>query len=236
MPSKRVLKQTGRTSPSVTATIIFLVLFHTILASTFCFAQTRYVKPSSEVVVRRGQGTEFKIVGIVKDGTAVELLEESEDYAQIRMDDGTEGWILKRFLSDSMPLAQLVEELQNENERGKQKEEEANQTIVTLSSDLDRYESELQNMRAEKEEVETRYNKLERETADVSQLKNNHLILTQEKKSLEQSMAKMMQDYDDLKKDSAIYWFLAGGGVLLIGIIIGRSTAMSRKRKQSLLQ
>lgn len=51
--------------------IVLLALFLeiTVLQPTRLNAETLYIKPTSEVVVRRGQGTEFKILALVKDGT-----------------------------------------------------------------------------------------------------------------------------------------------------------------------
>jgi len=48
-------------------------------------------------------------------------------------------------------------------------------------------------------------------------------------------MAALQEENYTLTKDNSINWFLAGGGVLLVGMFIGRLSSASRKRKSSLL-
>jgi len=43
------------------------------------------------------------------------------------------------------------------------------------------------------------------------------------------------QENDTLRKDYVFKWFLAGGGVLLLGMLIGRISGGSRRKRQSLL-
>ena len=119
------------TKPSTSLSVFLLILtlflpFSTILFSgTPVLAKTSYVKPSSEVVVRKGQGIKYKIVAVVKDGVSVKFLEEGDSYAKVRLANGKEGWMLKRFLSDEPPLEQVVASLRTEKEKMKRKEIEA---------------------------------------------------------------------------------------------------------------
>ena len=67
-------------------------------------AETLYVKPITEVTVRAGQGTEYRILAMIRDGSKVEVLEENEGWAKIKLTNGQEGWVLRRFLSDQPSL------------------------------------------------------------------------------------------------------------------------------------
>ena len=58
------------------------VLLLTLLSSDL-FAADWHVIPSAEVPVRRGQGTEYKIIAVIEDGTKVSFLDENEDWAKI---------------------------------------------------------------------------------------------------------------------------------------------------------
>ena len=65
-------------------------------------AQTRYVTDKLTVELRRGPSTEFLIVRSLAVGEPVEVLEQdtSNGYSRVRvLDQGTEGWILTRFLT-----------------------------------------------------------------------------------------------------------------------------------------
>jgi SH3 domain protein len=48
-------------------------------------------------------------------------------------------------------------------------------------------------------------------------------------------MSSIKEENNKLKKDESINWFLAGGGVVLVGMVIGRLSSSSRKRKSSLI-
>ena len=81
----------------------FLVLGLELLAQ----AQTRYVTDRTIVEIRRGPSTEYLILRNLEAGERVEVLEQNEDagYSRVRVaDQGTEGWILTRFLT-AEPIA-----------------------------------------------------------------------------------------------------------------------------------
>ena len=70
-------------------------------------AQTRYVTDRTIVELRRGPSTEYLILRNLEAGERVEVLEQNEEqgYSRVRVaDQGTEGWILTRFLT-AEPIA-----------------------------------------------------------------------------------------------------------------------------------
>ncbi|MEA3548225.1 MAG: TIGR04211 family SH3 domain-containing protein [Thermodesulfobacteriota bacterium] len=229
------------TKPSTSLSVFLLILtlflpFSTILFSgTPVLAKTSYVKPSSEVVVRKGQGIKYKIVAVVKDGVSVEFLEEGDSYAKVRLANGKEGWMLKRFLSDEPPLEQVVASLRTEKEKMKRKEIEVAQKIKEVSSTLARTETEFDAILAERDQIRTDYQNLQQDTANVVQTKNDLLKTVKENELLVQKLASVQQENNSLKKDNAIKWFLSGGGVLLVGMFIGMRSSKSRRRTTSLL-
>ncbi len=229
------------TKPSTSLSVFLLILtlflpFSTILFSgTPVLAKTSYVKPSSEVVVRKGQGIKYKIVAVVKDGVSVEFLEEGDSYAKVRLANGKEGWMLKRFLSDEPPLEQVVASLRTEKEKMKRKEIEVAQKLKEVSSTLAQTETEFDAILAERDQIRTDYQNLQQDTANVVQTKNDLLKTVKENELLVQKLASVQQENNSLKKNTAIKWFLSGGGVLLVGMFIGMRSSKSRRRTTSLL-
>ena len=70
-------------------------------------AQTRYVTDRTLVELRRGPSIEYLILRNLEAGMAVQVLEQDSDsgYSRVRVQDqGTEGWILTRFLQPE-PIA-----------------------------------------------------------------------------------------------------------------------------------
>jgi SH3 domain protein len=235
MIPKQTKPLSGSLSVLLLAFILFLQFNTMVFSAIPAQAETRYVKPSSEVVVRRGQGTEYKIIAMIKDGTSVEFLEEDEDFARIRLANGKEGWMLKRFLSLEPPLNEIVASLRSEKEEIQQRALETGQQLETVSAILTRTERERNSAINERNQIQASYQKLQQETANVVQIRNNLLKATGENKTLRQKLALLEQENDGLKTNYALKWFLAGGGVLLLGMAIGRITGKSRRRKSSLL-
>ena len=217
-------------------------LFNFLLVSTILFfsaavalAETRYIKPSSEIVVRRGQGTEFKIIAMVNDGIRVELLEEGETHAKIRLVNGKEGWVVKRFLSEEPPLGEIVTSLRTENETLAQKEIEASQKFDAVNATLSQTTQELDATLLERDQLKAAFLKLQHDTEDVVLIKQNLEKTLKDNQLLSEKMAVLQQENSTIKDDYAFKWFLAGGGVLLFGMLIGSIFTKSRKRKPSLL-
>jgi len=205
-----------------------------LLSGTAVLAETRYIKPSSEIVVRKGQGVKFKVIAMIKDGASVELLAEDDSYARVRLSNGKEGWVLKRFLSATPPLVDVVASLRSEKKELKQKEAELMQNITGLSSSLAETRKELDSTVTERNQMWADFQTLQRETADVVKIKNELLETRKNNKHLTQELASTKKDGERLRKNFAIKWFLAGGSVLLLGMLIGGVLAGKSRRKTSL--
>ena len=222
------------TKPSITL-FFLLALSSVMFLVTEVAAASRYVKPSAEVVLRTGEGRQYKVVAMVKDGDVVELLKQGDSYARVRLANGKEGWMLKRFLSIDPPLSITVTSLRAENEKMKQREVEITQKFEEVTTTLNQLETDLKSTILERDQITTDYQNLQRDTADVIQLKEEMLKAKQENELLVDEMATLKEDNIGLSKDKSINWFIAGGGVLLVGMFIGRLTSKSRKRKSSLM-
>jgi len=214
---------------------IGLLLSSTVMIAAVAAAEIRFVRPSVEVPVRTGQGTDYKIVKLVKDGDQVELLEENDAWARIRVGKKTEGWMPKRFLSSEAPPVKLVQILRADNEQLKQKNAELGRELTELKELQTNTGGELSACIGQRDSIKQRYQVLEAETADVVAIKEKMAVTEQEIEEVRATFGAVQQQNSDLKRKASLTWFLAGGGVLLLGWIIGMFTGRSRKRRPSLL-
>jgi len=217
------------------AFILAVTLCSIVLSFSSAIAESFYVAPSIDVAVRRGQGTEYKIVSMVKTGSRVEFLEEDNFHTKIRLASGKEGWMLSRFLSPDPPLDQVVDRLQLENDKLKEKSATAMEKTKELNLALQKTQQELKALRREREQLGQDYDTLQNDTADVVQIKENMEKTAEENSTLMGKLAQVEEQYNALNKDNKMYWFLAGAGVLFVGIILGKMPSPSRRRKSSLL-
>jgi hypothetical protein len=62
--------------------------------------------PTTQVVwnavnLRKGPGTKYKVVGIVKKGASLKILEENGDWLHVRLENGNTAWVSKLATSDA---------------------------------------------------------------------------------------------------------------------------------------
>jgi SH3 domain protein len=220
---------------SLFSSIFFTVILLLLMISADVFAEAWYVNPSNQAPVRRGQGTDYKIVAMVKAGTSVTFLEESQGWTKIRLNNGKEGWILKRYLSNEKPLKDQVLELSQENILLTEKFTETDTRLTELIQIHSQTEQDLTACMAERDTIAASLQRLQQDTADVIQTKEK-LITTETKlNKLTSRNADLQLENTALKKNSALIWFLAGSGVLLIGWFIGLIAGKRNKRHRSSL-
>jgi len=214
---------------------IGLILSTTLVMISAVAGEVRFVRPSIEVPVRRGQGTEYKILRLVKSGDQVVLLEEGDAWARVQLKNGTKGWMPKRFLAVDAPPFKLVQILRAENETLKQKNSELDTELTELKGLHSDTGTELSTCIAQRDTAQAEYQQLRIDTADVIAIQEEMAATKKEIESIRAVLADVEQQNKDLKRKTAVTWFLAGGGMILIGWIIGLITCRSKKRRPSLL-
>ncbi len=214
---------------------LFVSLGFIMVSATRVSAESRYVIPSAEVVVRSNAGKEYKVNGIVNNGDTVEFIKEDGNYALVRLTNGREGWMLKRYLSVDPPPASIVASLRDENEKLRQKEQELTEQLSVASANLNKTETDLNSTVNEKNQIATDYQTLQQDTADVIKIKQGMEKATEQNTILTEEITVLKEENASLNKDKSVHWFMAGGGVLLVGIFLGRLFSNSRKRKSSLI-
>jgi len=198
-------------------------------------AQSWYVKPTSEIPIRRGQGTDYKILAIVPNGTEVTIIEEDEPWVKVATQEGKEGWVLKRYLSQEKPLHEVVTILERKNaslQEAQTTTSAENEELVTRNTKL---QQDLDNCTTDLTETREQYQTLTQDTADVILTKENLTKSRGAVVKLQKELSTVSKEYDQLKSAQDIKWFLTGGGTLIFGCIIGMIFSRSSRKKKSSL-
>ncbi len=181
-------------------------------------AEPRFVEV--EVTLRRGQSTGHGIVRMIRSGTPVEVLEAdaASGYSKIRMPGGTEGWILTRYLMEAPATRE---------------------ELVASQQRVDRLTRENRELVEERNRLSGEADALAEELARLKNLSSNAVALAEANQRFEANAARDRQTIEDLKIDndrlsgrSNREWFLAGGGVLFFGLLLGLILPRIRWRKQ----
>ena len=77
----------------------------------------RYVRDFIVITLRAGMGDEYKVIGNLKTDARIEVLQEEEEFLRVRTDDGDEGWVRSRYITEDVPKPFIINSLRSENEK-----------------------------------------------------------------------------------------------------------------------
>lgn len=204
--------------------ILFFIFFS--FASEI-FAASLYVTDNFEITLRTGMGTEHKIVGMIPSGERLEILEYGDQWTKVRRRNGVEGYVLSRFLKDEPPNFQKLTSLTSRFESLSKENEKNKEELKTLREENSELKKELGLVRKNFEELDEKYTNLKKDAANYLELKKEY----EEKSKLLEENNNAASELKSKLMERNIKIFLAGAGVLLVGIIIGLS---KKKKKRNL--
>ena len=229
---------------------VFLLMIVIIFTANIksLFAETRYVSDRLIVSVRDGTNQDDNVLGYIRTGEAVDVLEERERYLRIKTEDGLEGWVQAQYITSEKPNGQLIEDLRRQINELNKKIELLKNEKDTLSEKLmvKRQINEIKIKELEKEldisqkntakakndliGLNKKYKKLLSNSENTDQLIRK---LEKSKKldsNLKDAISSLKKEIQTPRKSSIIKPFLAGAGVFLIGFILG---AITKRKKIS---
>ena len=169
-------------------------------ASTQAFAAD-YIAENLSTYMRKGAGNQFKISGSIQAGEPVTVLDKKDNFVLIRDSRNREGWVLASEISQTASPRELIPQLQQE--------------VQTLTAKLKNRDSDWQRRTAE---MQRRSQDAEKQSSNLfeenAQLKRELEIVKNKNRNLE-----IMQDAE--KRTIAIQYFIYGGSVLVVGLLLG---------------
>lgn len=215
--------------------IFFILLLTGISISPVMAEERAYVTDQLEITLRTGQSAQHKIKRMLKSGKPIFILERNEEtgYSKIRLNNGTEGWVLTRQLVDE-PVARhrlksVLEELTTLKVKNETIEAEASQLKENQGSVL----TENQSLGDEAEKLRRELDDIRTTAANAIQVSQEKELLQERVVNLERKIQSVSRDNQALKDSSAQDWFLIGGGVLFLGILLGLIVPKISWRKKS---
>ncbi|MCK9175697.1 MAG: TIGR04211 family SH3 domain-containing protein [Desulforhopalus sp.] len=225
----------SHTAIKITIAAFFIISMFGAPGITSAFAeQMMYVKPDQKLAIRRGTGVEYKIIQMVEIDSEVELLEQARGYAKIRLQDGKEGWILRRFLKAKEPAELLFEKVQIENKQLRKEQNAAVKKAAEAVASLEETQKQFTRVLQERNNLLEKYQQLQADTRDVVNLRKEQQATARENDDLQGKLIAAQDESVLLKKGTQLQWYLAGAGVLLLGIVLGKIPPPYRKRRSYL--
>jgi SH3 domain protein len=207
-----------------------------LLLAAAANAQTRYVSDRTIVELRRGPSTEFLILRNLEAGEAVQVLEQNESagYTRVRVaDQGTEGWILTRFLTAEPIARDRLAAAERNLTTARARVGELEQQVATLTADLTARQTEL-------DEARTGHSTVSQELTELRSSAANVVQITEQNESLRQRLIQRDREVEELTATNASLtgrssqnWFIVGASVLFGGIVIGLVAPSLRRKRRS---
>lgn len=195
-------------------------------------ADILYIKPSLEVLMRKNQGDNARIVATVPMGTAVELLQGGKEWSRIRLQDGSEGWVRSRFLGTS-PLIPVANIKPGVGPDGSVTDPQGR--LRDIGSDNERLRKELASCTTDRSTLADKYQTLAADPNSALYAKTHLGEAQREIEELRQKLAAAEIENTVLRKNQSIKWFFVGSIVILAGWLIGRMSSNGRKKRASLI-
>lgn len=175
-------------------------------------ARTAYVTDNIDIPLRSADTERSKIVKMLANGAQLTVLQENNEngYSYVQTNNGAEGFILTRYLTNE-PISRTqlevatkkLEALQEENKQLKSSQA-AN---LEIGKERDKLSSEL--------------SELQQTAANAIQLKHERDQLQEQVISNERELQQLKRENQALTDSSNQDWFLYGGGLSLFGVLLG---------------
>lgn len=186
-----------------------LMLILTILVSPYSFyavsAETddRYISDNISVYLRRGPGLQYGLVGSLKTGDKVSILEKNQDgsFTKIKDEKNRTAWIESELLTNVASAKERLPELE--------------QQILTLNETVTNAEQEKQSL------IEDYSNQLDIARNKISKLETLKTDLEKQLKEKNAIVETLNSQLEENDQNVMLTWFTRGGIVAGSGLILG---------------
>ncbi len=201
---------------------LILVVFATCI-SPVAGAQTKYVTDRLEVTLRSGTSTQNAIVRMLRSGSSVEVLEEDAEsgYARVRTPNGTEGWVLSRFLINQPVARDQLAVLQRRHTELTSRFEQVSAENEQLNHLKNESAAANNQLDSNNQELTNELERVRRAAANTLAIDAENKQLTDQLNGLNIQMQQVQQENLLLRDRRNRDWFIAGSAVLLFGLLLG---------------
>lgn len=184
--------------------------------------KTMYITDQIKVTLRSGPGLKYQIIKMISTGNKVRAINAtSNGYTQVELPNGNKGWILSRYLMSTPPSTLILPHVKKQLTSTKKS---LNETLNKVSQE----QAQLTEIQKSKRQLKIKYNALNQNYHSLAKTSKKAIALKKQNKFLTKKSEKSIQTLDTLSRENKklhqqleIKWFLAGGGILFAGLLIG---------------
>ncbi|MDX1480778.1 MAG: TIGR04211 family SH3 domain-containing protein [Woeseiaceae bacterium] len=121
--------------------------------SAAAFAQTAYVTDNLRLGIHQAADTSDRAFRMLESGQEVEVLSRNRNYAQVRLPDGTTGYVKAAYLVEDKPAKLIVDEVRAENDALQNRLAELNAAFSQPAAMIESLESKVSETQAALDEA-----------------------------------------------------------------------------------
>ncbi len=186
----------------------FFVVFCLFWGQGLGLAETVYVTDRLYLSLRSAPDPEQPAMELLPSDTKVEILGIEKEWAQVKLEDGRTGWVMKRYLVSDLPKSLVIEELKSQIE--------SNNALL--------------------EKLQEENTSLKRETADRVMQESTESALRKTIERLKSQIAQQDKRLETATKEETVERlkevYVTGLVALLVGLVIGYLVRGPKKKRQ----
>ena len=186
---------------------LYLIAFFLLYGQGNGLAKTMYVTDRLYLSLRSAPDPEQPAMALLPSDTKVEVLGIENDWAEVSLEDGRKGWVMKRFLVKNLPKSLAIEELK----------------------------AEIENKNTLLERLREENASLKRETPDPTMVEAKQSALKKKIETLKNQISEQTKRLEMTAKENAVERlkavYVTGMVALLVGLIIGYLVRRPKKKR-----
>lgn len=186
-------------------------------------SQSVWVSDQFEITLRSGPSTSNAIQLMVGSGTELEVLQRDADagYTRVRTAGGTEGWVLSRYLMSEPSAREQLQTLSSQLSSANTSGSSLTNQLSAIRGEYRTAENRIETLEREKSALNKELTEIKRTAANVLSINDENTGLHQQVMDAGIRVDVLEQENRELSSQTKRYWFMTGGLVLVVGIILG---------------
>ena len=151
-----------------------LIIGVLILLPVLAAAETAYVTDSLRLGLHAAEDTSDRAFRYLDSGQAMEVLSRDRNYANVRLPDGTEGWVKAAYLVDEKPAKLIVAETIAERDQIAGELEQAKAAFADPAATIEELRGQAAQLSSDLDEARSQITALREENASIQGLKERY--------------------------------------------------------------